>query len=50
MNEKHMLLIASCLFGLVLITGFGIANGQQAAPIDMKGVTVKPLEAISVLI
>ena len=47
MNKNHMLKLASCLLGLVLITGLEIALGQQAAQLEMKGVTIKPLEAIN---
>jgi len=47
MNRNHMLKLASCLLGLVLMTGFGSANGQQPAPLEIKGVTIKQLEAIN---
>lgn len=46
MNRKYTLKLASCFLGLVLSAGFGIANGQQAAPTENKGVTVKPLAAV----
>ncbi len=47
MNRNHMLRLTSCLLVLLLIAGFGSAIGQQAAPLEMKGVTVKQLEAIN---
>ncbi len=47
MKRNHMLKLASCLLGLLLMAGFGSANGQQAAPFEMKGVTIKQLEAIN---
>ena len=40
MKRNHMLKLASCLLGFVLIEGFGSANGQQAAPLEMKGLSV----------
>jgi len=46
MNRKQTLKLASCILGLVLSAGFGSANGQQAAPIETKGVTVKQLAAV----
>ena len=47
MNRNHMLQLASCLLGLVLLLGFRSAYGQQAAPLEMKGVAIKQLEAIN---
>ncbi len=47
MNRNQMPKLASCFLGLVLIVVFGIAYGQQAAPLEMKGVTIKQFEAIN---
>lgn len=46
MNRKRTLKLASCFLGLVLSAGFGSANGQQAAPTENKGVTVKQLATV----
>ncbi len=46
MNRKQTFTLASCVLGLVLITGFWSAHGQQAAPAETKGVTVKHLAAV----
>ena len=46
MNKKQTITLASCILGLVLIAGLGGANGQQAAPTETKGVTVKQLAAV----
>ena len=46
MNRKYALKLASCFLGLVLSIGFWSANGQQAAPTDNKGFTVKPLQTV----
>ena len=47
MNRNHILKLASCLLGVVLIAVYVSADGQQTAPTETKGVTVKQLEAIN---
>lgn len=46
MNRKRTLKLAGCFLGFVVAAGLGNANGQQAAPTETKGVTVKPLVAV----
>jgi quercetin dioxygenase-like cupin family protein len=46
MDRKYTLTLASCFLGLMLCVGFGSVNGQQAAPTETKGFTVKPLSAV----
>jgi len=46
MDRKHTLKLAGLFLGFALAAGLGIANGQQSAPTETKGVTVKPLAAV----
>jgi quercetin dioxygenase-like cupin family protein len=46
MNRKQMLKLASCFLGFALGAGIGSAHGQQTAPTETKGVTVKQLVAV----
>ncbi|MFI5089312.1 MAG: cupin domain-containing protein [Terriglobales bacterium] len=47
MNGKQTLRLASWLLGFALTAGVWSANGQQSAPTETKGVTVKPLAAVA---
>ena len=46
MTRRQTLKLASWFLGLALGAGFGNAIGQQAAPTENKGVTVKVLTAV----
>ena len=46
MTRRQTLKLASWFLGLALGAGFGSAIGQQAAPTENKGVTVKVLTAV----
>ncbi len=46
MNRKETLMLASWFLGLAFIAGVGSADGQQAAPPEMKGVTIKQLTGV----
>ncbi len=46
MNSRQTLKLASWFLGLALGAGFGSAIGQQAAPTENKGITVKVLTAL----
>jgi quercetin dioxygenase-like cupin family protein len=46
MDRKRFLTAAVCVLGFVLVGGIGIGSGEQAAPTETKGVTIKPLGAI----
>jgi quercetin dioxygenase-like cupin family protein len=46
MNERRMLKLAGLFLGVALIAVSGSADGQQAAPPAMKGVTMTALAAV----
>ncbi len=46
MKRKRLLIITIFSFGLALYTGLWIAHGQQTAPADNKGLTIKQLAVV----
>ena len=46
MKRKRVFMLASFFLGLALSTGYWIASGQQVAPTENKGLTVKQLSVV----